>query len=86
MRSACCRRVGRVQRACRRALIANGGEARTSDFLLFCYPRVRRPVERWRLTVIWRAARRWADPVRCGKHWVWRLREAFADTASATSD
>jgi hypothetical protein len=59
-------REGRIQRACRRALIAAAGPLRTRDLLKWAYPGVEH--EFWHYKSIYRAARRYA--VNIDRVWV----------------
>jgi hypothetical protein len=60
-------REGKIQRACRRALIAAGRPLFTRDLLRWAYPRVER-YECWHYWSIYRAAPRYA--VKVGRVWM----------------
>jgi hypothetical protein len=60
-------REGRIMRACRRALIAAGGQPlMTRDLLRWAYPRVER-FQCWHYWSIYRAAPRYA--IKIGRFW-----------------
>ena len=64
-------REGRIQRACRRALIAAGGRPlMTRDLLRWAYPRLER-FQCWHYWSIYRAAARYA--VKVDRVWVPRI-------------
>jgi hypothetical protein len=67
-------RIGRLQRACRRAfLAASASELPTSALMAWARPRG--AIQVWQREEVCRAAKRWAMRVRReGREWVWRLR------------
>jgi hypothetical protein len=68
-------RIGRLQRACRRAFLAAAAtELPTSALMAWARPRG--ATRAWQREEVCRAAKRWAVRVRReGREWVWRLRD-----------
>jgi hypothetical protein len=69
-------RIGRLQRACRRAFrAASASELPTSALMSWARPRG--VTQTWQREEVCRAAKRWAVRVRReGREWVWRLRDS----------
>jgi hypothetical protein len=56
------KRIGKLQRQCRRAFWASdASELPTSALVAWCYVRSPRPLATWQREAICRAVRRWAD-------------------------
>jgi hypothetical protein len=72
------KRIGKLQRQCRRAFWASdASELPSSALVAWCYVRSPRPLATWQREAICRAVRRWADRVRRdNREWVWRLKFA----------